>query len=132
VVVPKFFALNATNGPIGQLFVGRSITNNMERKLALQVPQNAKFLNCLASGPQLDLLEAIPRQMRSVYSNGMFQEAHAAVPRCSIVARVYQTCFKKIPIWKSPFQISNATRSRMSCGVQSLSNRDKSPSTKTV
>jgi hypothetical protein len=107
VVPPELFALNATNRTIGNLFLGRTIIDNMEGKPSLQVPENAKSFNRLASRPKPDLLKAIPRQICPTNSNGVFQKAHVAVPAGSIVTRVQQTCFKKIPIWQSHFQISD-------------------------
>jgi len=55
VVSPEFFALNATNGAIGNFLLCRAIIDHMDRKPAAQVPENAKLFNCLASGPKQDL-----------------------------------------------------------------------------
>jgi hypothetical protein len=63
VVPPELFALNATDGAIGNFFLCRAIFDYMDGKPALQVPENAKSFNCLASGPKPDLLKAVPRQI---------------------------------------------------------------------
>jgi len=55
--------LNATDGAIGNFFLCRAIFDHMDGKPALQVPENAKSFNCLASGPKPDLLKAVSRQI---------------------------------------------------------------------
>jgi hypothetical protein len=47
VVPPEFFALNATNGAIGNLFLRRAIIDHMDRKSAAQV---AECSNDVGSG----------------------------------------------------------------------------------
>jgi hypothetical protein len=76
VIAPKLFALNATNGAIGKLFLCHTIIDHMERKPAAQIPENAKSLNCHASEPKPDLLKAVSRQICPTNSDSMSQEAH--------------------------------------------------------
>jgi hypothetical protein len=71
VVPPELFALNATNGAIGKLFLCRTIIDHMERKPAAQISENAKSFNCLASGPKPDLLKAVSRQICPANSDSM-------------------------------------------------------------
>jgi hypothetical protein len=83
VVPPELFALNATNGAIGKLFLCRTIIDHMERKPAAQILENAKSLNCLASGPKPDLL-TVSRQICPANSDSMSQEAHEVPPGCIV------------------------------------------------
>ena len=73
---PELFALNATNGAIGKLFLCRTIIDHMERKPAAQIPENVKSFNYLASRPKPDFLKAVWRQIWPANSDSMSQEAH--------------------------------------------------------
>jgi len=92
VVAPLLFALNATNGAIGDPFLGRAIIDHLDRKGAARACEHAKFFDGLASGPKPELLEAVSRQICPANSHGVFQEAHGAVPPGGIVAPASLAC----------------------------------------
>src|SRR3981081_4105766 len=94
MVAPEFFALDATNRAIGNLFLGHAVVDDMDRKSAAQVAEHAKSFHRLTSGPKPDLLQAVSRQICPTNSDGMFQEAHGAVPRGGIIAPASEACLQ--------------------------------------
>jgi hypothetical protein len=91
MVAPEFFALNATNGAIGNLFLGHAIVDHVDRKSAAQVAEDAKSFHRLASGPKPNLVQAVARQICPTNSHGMFQEAHG-VPPGGMIAPASEAC----------------------------------------
>src|SRR5260221_9963944 len=58
MVAPLLFTLNATNGAIGDPFLGRSIIDHLERKGAARACENAKLFVALTSRPKPTIMEA--------------------------------------------------------------------------
>jgi hypothetical protein len=85
MVPPGLFALNATDGAIGKLFLRHAIIDHLNRKPAAQVPENAKSRNGLASRPEPDFPKAIPRQIRSTNSDGLSRKSHGSAPHSRLV-----------------------------------------------
>jgi hypothetical protein len=75
-ISPQLFALNTTNGTIGNPLVGHAVIDDTNRKSAPRISENANAGYRLASGPTPDMLQTISREICPANSDRVFQETH--------------------------------------------------------
>jgi hypothetical protein len=79
-MTPQFFALNAAQRAVSNSFAGSTVIDDMNRKPAALIAENSNACHRLASGPETELLEAIPGQIGPADFDGVLEESHGADP----------------------------------------------------
>jgi hypothetical protein len=103
----QLLALNATQRAVRDLFIGRAVFDDMDRKSAIEIAENAEAGHGLASGPETKLLETIPGQIGPTNSDGVLKESHGAIPSAPVLHRVRMLVRKIIPMPQSLFPIAD-------------------------
>jgi hypothetical protein len=80
MMAPQFFALNATERTVGNPFAGSAVIDDMNCEPAALIAENGNASHGLASGPQTELLEAIPGKIGPADFDGVLEESHGANP----------------------------------------------------
>jgi hypothetical protein len=79
-MTPQFFALDATQRAVRNSFARCAVIDHMNGKPATLIAENGNAGHRLASGPETEMLEAIPGQIGPADFDGMFEESHGANP----------------------------------------------------
>jgi hypothetical protein len=80
MMAPQFFALDATQRAVGNAFGGSPVVDDMDRKPATLIAENSNAGHRLASGPETELLKAIPGEIGPADFDGVLEESHGANP----------------------------------------------------
>jgi hypothetical protein len=77
---PRRLPLDTPQSPVSELLLHRAVLDYMNRELAISVAKHGKTLNFLAARPQMEIPQAVSRQVCPTDPGCEFLKTHGMYP----------------------------------------------------